>query len=378
MAIDGINPISTDEYRSQYYSNGFVPAGATMFNTSQTPVVIAQPPASTQTSTATSTPTVPSPSLLRVPGSGFIDGVGANLGFSSGVPVYGGMGPAQLPWMQPGMVANPTVAASGVVPTTTAPGSLSSSTLSGVLGAAGMGYFGGSILAGMIGGNPTTGGLGGAGGAAIGTAIGGPIGGIVGGLAGSLGGSLFGNKKPNPASMVGSDFGITPDGGFVDGGKLSSKHADTSFASTMRNNLSAVNRSIHEQTGLDLSGVISSLQSGYDVNHGPGIIALNTSYKQTADADRDDSLVFTFDPKDGVSMIGAVRQYANKVLDLSGQDYTQEQRNAIVNRAVSSIAQSSKGTGSVPTTDVAIQQRIGDKQTFDEFLTDYRSKYRSM
>lgn len=136
---------------------------------------------------------------LQLPQSQTLNSIGYNyLGFapvqSSTGLMYSGVGPAALPWAQPGMTAPAYMAGSpGVASSAGALGTTAS--LSSTLGAAGIGALAGNFL-GKIGGNSTGGSIGGGVGAGIGMAVGGPVGAVIGGLVGGVGGGFFGNKKP--------------------------------------------------------------------------------------------------------------------------------------------------------------------------------------
>lgn len=231
----------------QYY----LPAQYSAASTPSVPVIGAGQQAQQQQSSGGGLPNLPSLNFGGNSTTG-ISGAINSLGFGGGAPVYGGVGPAAMPWMQPGMIANPTMAASGapgIVSSTNALGGTASLTSS--LGAAGIGAFAGNFL-GRIGGNPTGGSIGGGAGAGIGMAIGGPVGAVIGGLAGGvLGGFFGGKKKPNPASL----FAATTDGDKgITGDSYGSKHMDDSFARGTASSFSNYVKTLKSEYGIDIGG----------------------------------------------------------------------------------------------------------------------------
>ena len=205
---------------------------------------------------------------------------------------------------------------------------------------------------------------------------GGPVGAALGGFVGSALGGVFGRKKPNPASVVGSNQGITAAGTFADGGTIRSKHAGGDFASTMRDKLNMFNSSIHEQTGLNLSDTIQTLYSGYDVNHGPGFISFNGYYRTDHEHHNPENF-FTFDPNNPQSMAQAFRNYGSKLLQSTGQEFSPEQIQSIVNNAMGSLNIQGEGQSqrAIPRGDTSIAVRTEQGNRFTEFLADYNKQY---
>lgn len=380
MVNNGTTPIGFNEYAPTYYGKSFLPNGMGVSQNALQATYNPQPlPWASGSTVQQQMPTQDASFGITdiasfgkdifgqsagVSGvTGAINSVGANLGFGGVSPTF--VGPLQ----------------SGVGVGANA-GALTSASLSSVLGAAGVGYVGGGMLADMVGLNAQGGSIGGGAGAAIGTAIAPGIGTIVGGVLGSLGGGLFGGSEPNPASVAGSNYGITPQGTFKDGGKLASKHVDTSIAQGLRDIVDKFNTSIHQQTGLDLSNTIDTLYTGYDVNNGPGFLTFNSYFKTDHEHHNPDTS-FYFDPNNPESMSTALRNYGTKLLEKTGQDYDPTQVNKIVNTALSSISTPDSGSqqrlqpDAIPQTDTLIQRRLPDKarNDFDSFLSDYRTKY---
>lgn len=366
--INGTNPISYAEYAANYLGRSFLPGGTGLtlaaLNNYYTPNPVVKP--APEPEKATSIPTPPVSSIGDALGintgigssiTGAVNSFGTQLGFGGVTPQF--VGP-----LQPGVGIGVNA------------GTLSSASLSSVLGAAGLGYLGGGIFADLVGLNSKGGSIGGGIGAGIAAGAGlGPVGMVAGGILGSIGGGLFGGKKPNPASTVGSDYGVNPDGTFVKGGVVRSKHLDNSFGQKMRDTVNVFNQSIHQQTGIDLSKSLHTLYAGYDVNQGPGFISFNSTFKNGQRFNNPDA-TFYFDPNNKQSMVEAFRQYGSKLLETTGQEFSPENVNKIVNTALSSLApQAAQGTTTVPRTDVLIKRNIPTEDTFDNFLKKYREKY---
>lgn len=211
-------------------------------------------------------------------------------------------------------------------------------------------------------------------GGAIGS-FGGPIGSFAGSFIGSAIGGLFGGKKPNPASTAGSTKGLTKEGAFVDGGKLSSKHTGTEFGAKMRDTVTGFNKALHDITGVDFSWM--DFQTGYDVNHGPGFIAVNAGYVKNHET-YNPNQVFTFDPNDPKAQQEALRNYGRKVLELNQNlNMTPEQINEAVDKALatSTTTKSSGTPGHIRKEVILPERQVSQKENFDQFLTRYREEY---
>jgi hypothetical protein len=199
------------------------------------------------------------------------------------------------------------------------------------------------------------------------------VGAAIGALAGNAIGGLFGgNKKPNPASTVGSAKGLSKEGAFIEGGHVSSKHTGTEFGTKMRDSLSQFNSALHGLTGVDFSWMSNH------VNHGPGFIAVNSGYVKGHETYNPEQ-VFTFDPNDPASQENAFRQYGRKVLELNPSlNLTPEQIDQKVEQAMGVFRQgqvNNQGQGSfqgtLGTPMLKKQSGVGN-ESYADFMKRYR------
>jgi hypothetical protein len=207
-----------------------------------------------------------------LPQSGFINNIGAGLGFAPGASAPTYLATGALPWQTAGAVANPALLSAGPsnIISSGAGGlgsstALGGSTLSSTLGAAGIGAFAGNFL-GKIGGNPTGGSIGGGVGAAIGSAFG-PVGSVVGGALGGVVGGFFGGKKPATSASGFSVGALNPDGTFVNastGTKNASAEQGQAAMDTLGSYLTSASKAlgIEFKPGTSFDGGYNSLRSG--------------------------------------------------------------------------------------------------------------------
>ena len=212
----------------------------------------------------------------------------------------------------------------------------------------------------------------------LGTAFFGPLGGAVGSFVGTAIGSALGPDGPSPASVVGSNYGITPAGTFQDGGVIKSKHIDSGFASNMQGMVDRFNTSIHQQTGADLSKTIDTLYAGYDKEHGPGFISYNGYYK-TDHEHHNPNNYFVFDPNNKQSMVAAFRKYGSQLLSDTGQEYSPDQVAGIVNNALQTLSvEDDQSAGNIsPDQRIMIDRKIEQGNKFSDFLKEYNKNYNS-
>lgn len=361
----GFNPIGAGEYASSYYTRPFMAGGTDAFLRPLPQLTSVRPTTGLAPSTlprqevpeSTTSPTdivskIPKDfnfsKPIFTPGSTIaqgLDDIGSFLGLSGGAaqgPTTGGAGYAT------GISTQFTPAAA-------------------------LGGFAGGVAANVLGLSGEYSDIGSTVGSTLGTAVGGPLGAVVGGFLGSTIGGAFGGPQPNPFSVTGSDYGVTPQGTFVDGGKISNKHIDEGFATNMRDIVGSFNTSIHEQTGIDLSKTLNWLETGYNVNHGPGFITFN-SHHVKGHEDYNPDTTFVFDPNNPQSMETALRNYGSKLLEATGQEFNPEQVAGIVDRALVSSRQPG-GQGIPSNTDIQITRKLPGGGSFDEFLTEYNKRY---
>lgn len=297
-------------------------------------------------------------------GSSIKQGVDAfgvnNLGL--GQTVYSGMGPGTLPWNQPGMVANSTLA--GEAGTTTLGG------LGAGIGGAFSGYDIGSLIGGWLGGNQQNAAIGGALGGALGAvALGGlsgvamgatlgsvvpGIGTVIGAVAGSVLGGMFGGKKPNPAGNVYNNT-ISADGSITPSGTFNGKHIAADAFNPALDDFSSYLKGQSKKYGINYSDGLA-IDYGYDVNGGSFGDSTNNTYIRA----------FTLDGKSGTPQISfdandpAARQRAYKsawenIVQYSGQD-----PNSLKAYIPTSAA------------DITIKANVGPSD-WDKFLAEQRS-----
>ena len=263
-----------------------------------------------------------------------INQAGTSLGFapvsSSTGLMYSGMGPAALPWAQPGMVAPTSMAGTSGVASTA--GSLgTTATLSEVLGGAGLGAFAGGFL-GRIGGNKTGGMIGGALGGALGAAtglssglaMGATLGSVVPGLGtvigaavGGLAGGFFGNNKPATSS---DEYGamLTPDGspdsnGVYRGGKNAGSYGG--FGESVTSNLSSMLQKAHKELGITFNPKIQ-IGGGISTRHGGS--HLNVGFNRDSDSEPIQGEQIFYDYKDPASYTDAMKRSLVWAAKLSG------------------------------------------------------------
>jgi hypothetical protein len=245
--------------------------------------------------------------------------------------------------------------------------------LSGAV-AGGLAGIGGVMAANVLGFEGGYSNIGGAVGGAIGT-IWGPLGTAAGSFIGSAIGSALGPGDPAPASVVGSNYGITSAGTFARGGVTRSKHIDTSFASNMQGMIDRFNTSIHQQTGLDLSQTINTLYAGYDKEHGPAFISYNGYYKKDHEH-HNPKTSFTFDPNNKQSMVQAFRNYGSSLLQDTGQNFDPVQIQSIVDNALQTLSTEETSSNMAGGRgDVLIDRKVEQGNKFTEFLQEYNNNY---
>jgi hypothetical protein len=155
------------------------------------------------------------------------------------------------------------------------------------------------------------------------------------------------------------------------------------FAKKMGGLVNTFNQSIHLQTGQDLSKTIKTLYSGYDVNSGPGGFISFNGYFDKKHPHHNPNTFFTFDPNNEQSMVQAFRNYGSKLLQSTGGEYSPEQIQSIVDKAISSIggtkekAATQQAGGGVARKDKTIAKSIGPANKFSTFLQEYNKQYNS-
>lgn len=283
-----------------------------------------------------------------------INQFGTGLGFapvaSSTGLVYGGVGPAALPWAQPGMLAPTSMA--GEAGVMSSAGSLgTTATLSSTLGAAGIGAFAGNFL-GKIGGNSTGGSIGGALGAAVGNMILPGIGGIIGGALGGVAGGFFGNKsKPTQSdeyrALLNADGSYK---GVYSGGKNAGAYAGYGEATTRR--ISDMMQRASKELGIQFKND-TLVGGGISTRHGGSHIAygVNNTDKQAF-----------YDAKDDASTNAAMKE----VLLFAAQNSGVQDLNKVGTWFDS--------TTSGKTNNNAYSVPFKSKENFDSFMTKFKTQ----
>lgn len=287
------------------------------------------------------------------PASGIKNAVnqfGTNFGLSPGTLSYTGMGPAALPWAQPGMIANPAM--SGMEGVAQTAGSLSTASLSGVLGAAGIGAFAGGFL-GKIGGSSTGGTVGGGLGAGIGMAVGGPVGAVIGGLVGGIGGGFFGSKsKPTSASEFSVGNLADWDNNIGFGSKNNSSGFNQQFAGELKDYVGSITKTLN----MPLKGTIHAGFNSIWGGPGGGFIDI---FNQDGQMQR-----FNFSPDDVNGKKAAVTNALTKLAQNSGATEAQ------ITQMIKNL-EKPPGTGTPLIKPAAAST---GPSTFEQYVANYKSK----
>lgn len=288
---------------------------------------------------------------FQIPQSGFVNSIGSGLGFSSGGLAYSGVGPAALPWAQPGMVANSAMA--GLPGVSGATGALgTTSTLSSTLGAAGIGAFAGNFL-GKIGGNSTGGTIGGALGAGLGNIVAPGIGGFIGGAIGGIAGGFFGGGKP-PTNASEFDGNLYKDGtisNFSYGAKNASGYSD--YNTQMSKEMADYMAKIKPHLGISdfkEAFIRGGVNTKYSPSGQPGFLMVNDT-------------VYGFDPNDMSSRQQAIGQAIAQMARESGA--TEEQ----IKTASDAVTAQSSPQGQAQTGVPFVP--IKNTTKFNEFMAKY-------
>lgn len=298
-------------------------------------------------------------------GTNGIDTIGTSMGFGAGnAALYSApIGP---------MASGAPMAASYTAGANT--GALTGASLSQTLGAAGLGYFGGGIVSGMLGLNEKTGSVGGGVGAGIGMAVGGPPGAIVGGLLGSIGGGLFGNTKPSDKTQSG---GVS-----IANGEVNRYYADSQSQTGKK--FSGQNAQIRDQ----LENSVSSFSKFLLANGATPIWAEKENRDVIVQYGSRDGYKWWFEGADKPNNYGNNYQgFSKSLMEETMQQYNipDALKEQLSNMPMDDIlkfgkAQSQQNKqqrlmlgnpGNIP---IPAKEDTG-KETFDQFLTNYRSKY---
>lgn len=304
---------------------------------------------------------------FQMPQSQTLNSFGQSLGFAPAASstgfMYGGVGPAALPWAQPGMMAPASMAGqSGVM---SSAGSLTGSTLSSTLGAAGLGAFAGSFL-GKIGGNSTGGSIGGAIGAGIGNMILPGVGGVIGGALGGIAGGFFGNSKPSTKAANTTTY-FAEDGSYRETYRDSFKGGSNQVTDHVSSQLGGLTNAASKALGIKFKTDIG-FQSGTNTLHsgGPTPYYANVETNSQHDANFNGQR-YWLDPEDPKSVDSAYKNLVINAATSSGYTDT---------KAISDWYDANVKGGQLSTAqgDGSYIVPFKSKERFDDFMNKFKAQ----